>query len=459
MAFCPNCGTQINPGFSFCPNCGFKVASFAGASTPAKLPEQVDFIDNYLRIDPSSQTYDSFIKKTVIKGDVISICSAMDSEIIPAIQSGDASAKVVLGVLYEKGFAVEKNLDKAFRCFMDSAEKGNPVAQWIAGLMNMEADSSLVLFWDLDLVRGYRWFSKSAAQGYCAAMVNLGNCYSSGKCVAQNKSEAQNWYRKAADSGFAPAQNKLGRCYCGWENGFKRDYSEALKWFSKAAAQQYAPSQNNLGVCFSYGLGVPKDEAEAVKWYRKAAEQGYSIAQNNLGQDYTDGIGVAENKSEAEKWFRKAAEQGYAAAQSNLGRCYEFGWGVPVDIQKAFEWYQKAADQGDINGQYHLGRYYEGLRINGHRTEVDKSRRDLSQAAKWFRLAAEQGSSQAQYKAGRYCSDNAEAVMWMKKAIEQGNADAMSEMGIWYKYGERGLPENRVKAEELWQKANEIRGH
>lgn len=320
MSFCPNCGTRLDQGFSFCPNCGFNVASILSMGTGACTPSpsgQKDFVDKYLRLKPGIETFDSFNAKLEIKGDITAICSALDSDIKPAAQSGDASANVVLGVLYEKGFAIEESFDKALHCFMEAADKGHPVAEWIAGLLNMEADSFLALFADLDLSRGFQWFIRSANHGFCAAMVNLGNCCSEGKGTAQNKSEALNWYRKAAELGYAPAQHKLGCCY-DFFDGFTHDYPEAVKWYSKAAAQGYSSSQNNIGVCFRNGNGVPKDCSEAAKWFRKSAEQGVAVAQRNLGECYENGEGVPADKAEALKWFRKAAENGDLTANSRI---------------------------------------------------------------------------------------------------------------------------------------------
>jgi len=34
MAFCPNCGTQVNDGIQFCPSCGTAIAAAAGYAAP-----------------------------------------------------------------------------------------------------------------------------------------------------------------------------------------------------------------------------------------------------------------------------------------------------------------------------------------------------------------------------------------------------------------------------------------
>ncbi len=417
MSFCPNCGAQLNPGFSFCPNCGFKVASInsrgiSNTDTPPFAPssEQMDLVDKYLSLKPGVVTYESFISEVEIKGDIIAISSALDSVIKPAAQSGEASAMIVLGVLHEKGFAVEQSREKAFDYFGEATDKGYPVAEWIAGLIDMEADSHFALFWDLNLSRGFQSFIESANQGYCPAMVNLGNCCSEGKGTAQNKSEALKWYRKAADLGYAPAQHKLGRCYHGLEEGFAINYPEALKWYSKAASQGYAPSQNNLGYCFYEGQGVPKDSSEAARWYRKAAEQGLAIAQKNLGYLYYSGNGINQDFSEAVNWFLKAANQGNAEGQYWLGRCHEWGYGVASKLSEAMNWYRSAAEQGHVD---------------------------------------------ALIAVALHSGDNAEAIKRLHEAIEQGNGESMYWMGRWYETSSRGLPKDDREAAKWYRKAIE----
>ena len=206
---------------------------------------------------------------------------------------------------------------------------------------------------DRDLTEAVKWYRKAAEQGNASAQSNLGWCYESGYGVARDQREAVKWFRKAADQGNANAQLYLGVCYKNGE-GVPKDLSEAVKWFRKAAEQGYAYAQNNLGVCYKNGEGVPKDLTEAAKWFRKAAEQGDVSAQNNIGVCYYNGEGVSKDLPEAVKWYRKAAEQKNAFAQYNLGWCYENGEGVVKNLPEAVKWYRKAAEQNHFYAQRRL---------------------------------------------------------------------------------------------------------
>ena len=184
-------------------------------------------------------------------------------------------------------------------------------------------------------------YKKLAENGNAEAQYKLGNCYESGKGVAEDDGEAVKWYRKSADQNYAHAQWWLGYCY---QYGFIRsvlpkDAPEAVKWYFKAADQGDSRSQYCLGYCYETGEGVVEDDAEAVKWYLKSAEQKWVEAQSRLGYCYSYGKGVAQDDAEAVKWTLKAANQGDNASQFSLGYYYEYGKGVAKNPIEAYKWY------------------------------------------------------------------------------------------------------------------------
>ena len=250
----------------------------------------------------------------------------------------------------------------------------------------------------------------------------LGDCYSEGKGVEVNHTEAVKWYRMSAERGFAIAQENLGVKYANGR-GVEKDESEAVKWYRKAAEQGRPSSQYLLGCCYDQGKGVEKDEKEAAKWYRKAADQGFSFAQYCLGVCYEMGEGVEKDEEEAVKWYRKAAEQGHTDAQFSLGECYYNGEGVDENLDEAAKWYRKAADQGNANAQYGLANcYYEGEGVEYNPTET----------LNWLRKAAAQGHADAQKslkdaieRQNKYKSD-----VDLVKAFEVYRRNDKSEMSV-----------------------------
>jgi len=157
-----------------------------------------------------------------------------------AVEENDVDAQIDLGVCYQAGDGVERDMAK-------SAE----------------------------------WFRKAAEQGHAVAQMLVAQNYSMGLGVNRDMAESAKWYRKAAEQGVASAQFNLGK-YFFEGTGVKKDYEEAVKWWRKAAEQDYSTAQFNLGGCYFEGLGVEKDKAEAMKWFRLAADNGEKEAQEAL---------------------------------------------------------------------------------------------------------------------------------------------------------------------------------
>jgi TPR repeat protein len=175
---------------------------------------------------------------------------------------------------------------------------------------------------------------------------DMGLKYYNGNGVTKDYAEAFKYFKKSAEQGYASGQDWLGYMY---QKGYgvTQNYAEALKWYRKAAEQNYRSGQFNLGYMYDHGLGVTQDYAEACKWYRKAAEQGHANAQANLGYLTLYGKGVAKNQNEAFKWYKKSAEQGSAISQNWLAYLYENGYGVAKNETEALKWYKKSAEQGN----------------------------------------------------------------------------------------------------------------
>jgi len=57
--------------------------------------------------------------------------------------------------------------------------------------------------------KAFKWYEKSAKQGFAMAQYNLGLMYYKGKVVPQNHEKALEWFGKAAAQGHVKAQQKL----------------------------------------------------------------------------------------------------------------------------------------------------------------------------------------------------------------------------------------------------------
>lgn len=155
---------------------------------------------------------------------------------IPLATHGYAPAENLLGMMYELGKGVTKDLAKSITYYRRAAEKGDMYAQY-----------------------------------------NLGVSYDSGTGVPQNYREASNWFQRAANQGARFAQYNLAVMY-EQGRGHTKSFEKAAEWYEKAARQGHKQAQNNLAWLYEKGQGVQQDLITAYVWFDAAAVQGFEAA-------------------------------------------------------------------------------------------------------------------------------------------------------------------------------------
>ncbi|WP_286236995.1 tetratricopeptide repeat protein [Neptuniibacter halophilus] len=190
-------------------------------------------------------------------------------ELNPLAKEGDPDALNLVGQMYENGWGVDKDEEKAVRFYNRGASMGH------LGSVN-----SLRVYKD----KGYR--------------VELETV------------------RPAAESGDAQAQNRLGEM-AEFGYGMQRDPNQAFQWYQKAAEQGYVAAEHNIGRCYNFGTGVAQDFSAAEEWYRKAAKKGHTDAMFFLGTLYSNNHGSQQDQDTnilAYAWMHNAALLGNPTA-------------------------------------------------------------------------------------------------------------------------------------------------
>ena len=113
---------------------------------------------------------------------------------------GNTECESIVGTLYFLGVGVERNLDTAMQYFEKAAAKGHAAAQNGVGRCHYEKGR---------YEEAFKWHTKSAAQGYANAEINLGIFYEDGLGVTKDISKAIEWYTKAAEKGVVIAAKCL----------------------------------------------------------------------------------------------------------------------------------------------------------------------------------------------------------------------------------------------------------
>lgn len=190
-----------------------------------------------------------------------------------AASGGDMQALCNLGLSYEFGVGVDKNANKAFELY-----------------------------------------KQSALLGYDRGMYNLAYCYMRGSGTAEDHVAAAKYFEKAALKGHVNAMYNVAIMYLNGD-GVNKDCKKATEWFYRAAQNNNIESIFYLGYCYMNGLGVSKNPVMAVRYFAKAADGGDAEAMFNLAYCYYNGSGVEQDKDKAKQLWRKAAQSGHAFAK------------------------------------------------------------------------------------------------------------------------------------------------
>ncbi|MBL6934976.1 MAG: sel1 repeat family protein [Alphaproteobacteria bacterium] len=122
------------------------------------------------------------------------IPASVDATSQVATQTDEAADKARVRAGY-KAFT-QGDFDTALREWKPLAEKGNPVAQTLLGLMYSSGDGV-----SQNHAEAVKWYLRAANQGVPDAQYNLGYMYSMGKGAPQDNIHAHMWSILAADKG------------------------------------------------------------------------------------------------------------------------------------------------------------------------------------------------------------------------------------------------------------------
>ena len=203
-----------------------------------------------------------------------------------AADKGDAVAEFLLGHAYQLGLGVPKDMSETTRWYGIAAQSRSGDAanfpqafeayRKLAEQGDESAELYLGLAYDLgqdvprNVAEAARWYRKAAAQGSGSAANNLGVIYFNGDGVPKDDAEAAAWFRTGANRGSGSAQNNLGRLYFAGD-GVDRNVGEAAAWLERAAAQGNAPAQKLLSLLYATGQGVAGSTPMAYMWINLAS--------------------------------------------------------------------------------------------------------------------------------------------------------------------------------------------
>jgi TPR repeat protein len=165
-----------------------------------------------------------------------------------------------------------------------------------------------------------------------------------------------------------------------------------------------------------------------------------------LAQCFYDGHGMLRNYKKAAALYKMAAKRGHLEAKLQLAtRCYRHGHGVARDAGRMLALLESASQRGLVEATYELAMCYQ-LRNFGYA--------DVSKAAKLWTKAKAQGHVGSMVALARFhCADVAQQLAVVKHCMELGDPSACNIMALNYHWGKNGVPVDKIRAMELFEKA------
>lgn len=313
------------------------------------------------------------------------------SWILLAAGGGHAGAMYRLGMMYEEGETLPRNMAESVKWIRAAREAGsgeaaNRLALHYAGGLTDDEGGEMI---PVDMEMAYTLFHEADAKG--AANINTLDWLAYLHYEEDDFEASVAYARRGMEMGSAYCINLLGNRYRKGE-GVPRDIAEAVRLYKLAAEQGNGASAYRLAEIYRTGKVGDRNMAEAIAWYRRGAELDHDKSKIELGLLYAAGVmddegqellavdhaeafrllvaGMGDdlNDREALEWlgyytagnqgvtatdyplamsfYRRAADLSSAYAMYQLGVMYQQGQGVEADAEEAVRWYALAEGAG-----------------------------------------------------------------------------------------------------------------
>lgn len=224
-----------------------------------------------------------------------------------ASEMGSIEATTHMGILYENGFFVTKDIPKAIQFYQTSIESNDKdamlhMAKIFLAQENVEVAKELLI--------------DSSNLGNLESTLLLGDVYKNESDIPQ----ALKLFSEAGSKGSAEAFNHIGEIY-EKEEGYQ-SIKKAYENYKKAASMGSSEAYTNLSNIFLYGKEANYEKI--IFYLKKGVELGNVNATRNLALMYFHGTGVKKNLKKANELLLMAIKENdansmniYALSQQN----------------------------------------------------------------------------------------------------------------------------------------------
>jgi TPR repeat protein len=211
----------------------------------------------------------SFVRTLLVKvftlnSILVFFCSAAQAASISANEKANKK-------LDSASASVQKHkYHRAFKQLQKLAKKGHPTAQHIVGMMYENGIGV-----EKNLSKAAAYYEKSAMQEFGDAQCALGRMYQQGNAVVVKDAEkARDWLMKAAERNIPEAEYKLGMMHANGD-GVPQDVAKASQYLQRASA---------------HGVDEAKDALAKLPPLPNYQANGSNNALGSAGQSYGQGL-------------------------------------------------------------------------------------------------------------------------------------------------------------------------
>ena len=282
-----------------------------------------------------------------------------------AVHKNDSWSQNQLGIAYENGSGVEKNLKMAFSWFQKAAANNNKYA-----CFNLARYYHYGLSVNKDIHKAISMYEKAASLYNPHASLLLGKWYLKGENVHKNHAKAAKYFKDAAFGGLPEGKYYFGYCYA-YGHGVEQDSIKSLIWLNRALNDKFYTAYYLLGKMYKDGICVNVNKDKAFEMFQEGDYHNDEKSSYYLAFCHLDGIGISPDTIRAVNQFISCAHNGTKAAMISLGNIYSSDKFKFKDLKFAAEWYEKAAKLNDEYSFNKLLNVYKDL-------NDDKSLYDIS---------------------------------------------------------------------------------
>ena len=345
---------------------------------------------------------------------------------------GDADAQNELGMKFEKGLNVQKNLDQAAKYYKLSANQKH-----VHGSYNYARCLEKGIGTKRDLKQCQNYYKFAADEGIPEAALSLGKIYLKEKKFKN----AGDYFKLAADNGNNEAQCQYGIFLQNDKKAGKERFTIASRYLEMAANNGNPVAQAHYGDLLEKGKGVRRDVKAAIRMYRMSASQSNAEGQYHLARMYENGFDIPKDENEAIKLYKLAASQKNVTALTSLALLYE----KMKNYQEALPTMKNAADLGNQFAMLQYARMMEKV--------------DPKVSYDYIQKCASLGNLEAMDKKGSMIHhgigvqrNDAEALSVLLDAAQRGSPDAMFHYALMVRDG-KGCAPDKVKAKKYLEMA------